>query len=144
LFYELELNQCTGRALRAGDFGVVLLLAACGNLRDMELPDLKYEYSHCVINSVKIGPRREITLSIQILEWIGQSGQLSSAKPLRFGGIVNFDEVKDFFSQNLPLDLAYLRYSNSHHSKPNNLFVELHSERTADKLIIQCSSIQIS
>ncbi len=110
----------------------------------MELPNLTYEYSHSVINDVSIGPRREATLSIQVLEWFGQSGQLSSTKLLRFGGIVNFDEVKAFFSKHQSLELAYLRYSTAHYSKPSNLFVELHSERTDDELIIHCSSIQVS
>ena len=110
----------------------------------MELPDLKHDYSHSVINGVIIGPRREVTLSIQILEWAGQSAQLSAITPLRFGGIVNFNEVKEFFGQHQIMELAYLRYSSSHHSKPSNLFVELHSEHTDDKLVIQCSSIQIS
>ena len=108
----------------------------------MELPNLKYEYSHSVINCVTIGPRQEATLSIQILEWHGQSGQLSPAKSLRFGGIVNFDEVKAFFTQHPTLELADLRYSTAHHSKASNLFIELHSERTDDKLTIQCSSVQ--
>ena len=110
----------------------------------MELPNLKYEYSHSVINGVTIGPGQEATLSIQILEWRGQSGQLSPAKSLRFGGIVNFDEVKMFFTQHQTLELAYLHYSIAHFSKPSNLFVELHSERTDDKLTIQCCSIQVS
>lgn len=110
----------------------------------MELPNLKYEYSHSVINVVKIGPRQEVTLSIQILEWRGQSGQLSLDRSFQFGGIVNFDEVKAFFTQHQTLELAFLGYSTTHHSKPSKLFVELHSERTDDKLTIQCSSIQVS
>ena len=109
----------------------------------MELPNLKYEYSHSFISSVSIGPRREATLSIQILVAI-VGHQPSLDKSLRFGGIVNFDEVKAFFTQHQTLELAYLRYSIAHSSKPGNLFVELHSERTDDKLVIKCSSIQVS
>lgn len=109
----------------------------------MKLPDLKYDYSHSFINGIKIGPRREVTLSIQLLEWFGGLGEFTPAKSLRFGGIVNFEEVKEFFTQHQTLELVYLRYSTTYHSKPGNLFVELHSERTDDKLVIQCSSIQV-
>ena len=110
----------------------------------MDLPDLKYEYSHSVIKSVKTGPRQEVTLAMQTIEWLGQSSEFSHVKSVRFGGVLNFEEVKVFFTRHQTVELAYLRYSTEHHSKPSNLFVELRSERTDDELTIQCSSIQAS
>ena len=110
----------------------------------MELPNLRHDFHHALIDSVRIGPRCEVTMTIQALLWEGQRGYRSPNIYLRCGGIVNFDEVKTFFSKYPRLELAWLDYAKSQKSKPGNLFIELQSERTDDKLIIRCSSITVA
>ena len=109
----------------------------------MELPNLRHDFHHALIASVRIGPRREVTMTIQALLWEGQHGYRSPNIYLRCGGIVNFDEVKAFFSKCPSLEVAWLNYAESQKSKLGNFFIELQSERTDDKLIIQCSSINV-
>ena len=106
----------------------------------MKLPDLKHDFHHALIDSVQVGPRREATMTIQVLLWEGQSGHLSPNIYLRCGGIANFDEVKAFFNTCPSLEVAWLDYAKSQKSKPGNLFIELQAERTEGNLIIQCSS----
>ena len=110
----------------------------------MKLPDLKHDFHHALIDSVKIGPRREVTMTIQALLWEGSRGYRSPNIYLRCGGIVNLDEVAAFFSKYPSLEVAWLNYAESQKSKPDSLFIELQSERTDDKLIIQCSSINVA
>ena len=110
----------------------------------MELPNLRHDFHHALIDSVRIGPRREVSMTIEVLLWEGQRGYRSPNINLRCGGIVNFDEVKAFFSKYPSLELARLGYAQSQKSKPGNLFIELQSEGTGDKLIIQCSSINVA
>ena len=109
----------------------------------MQLPDLKHDFHHALIDSVQFGPRREVTMTIQALLFEGPSGQRSPNIYLRCGGIVNFDEVKAFFNTSPSLEVAWLDYAKSQKSKPGNLFIELQAERTDDKLIIQCSSLSV-
>ena len=110
----------------------------------MKLPDLKHDFHHALIDSVQVGPRREVTMTIQALLWEGQSGHRSANIYLRCGGIANFDEVKAFFNTCPSLEVAWLDYAKCQKSKPGNLFIELQAERTDDKLIIQCCSLSFA
>ena len=110
----------------------------------MKLPDLKHDFHHAFIDSVQVGPRREVTMTIQALLWEGSSGHRSPNIYLRCGGIANFDEVKVFFNMSPSLEVAWLEYAESQKSKPGHLFIELQAERTDDKLIIQCSSLSVT
>ncbi len=110
----------------------------------MELPNLKHDFHHTLIHYVRLGPRREVTMTIQALLWEGQGGFRGPNIFLRFGGIVNFDEVKAFLSKCPSLELAWLDYAESQSSKPGSLFIELQSERTDDKLVIQRSSLNVA
>ena len=110
----------------------------------MKIPGLKYDFHHAHIDSVQVGPRREVTMTIQALLWEGQSGHRSPNIYLRCGGIVNFDEVKVFFNMFPTLEVAWLDYAEAQKSKPGNLLVQLQAERTDDKLIIQCSSLSVA
>lgn len=40
------------------------------NIR-MMLPDLKYDFSDALVTGVRIGPRREVIITILIVEWTG-------------------------------------------------------------------------
>jgi hypothetical protein len=118
----------------------------------MKLPDLKHDYYDAHIADVKIGPRREVTLTMQIHVpnrnyWLGYETII-----LRFGGIVNFEAVKKFFDglvQRLtPIEtidrLHYLRYATDQSSKPGSLFVEMEFDRSGEQIRIHCSNISVS
>lgn len=110
----------------------------------MTLPDLKHKYSHSIVEGVNVGPRREVTLILRLLEWSGHKGQLSEPKRIRFGGILNFEEVAAFFGQHQSFELSRLGYPSAHHSKPNSLYIEIRAERTEDTMLIHCSSVQVT
>ena len=120
------------------------IFAIVGVTFAMQLPDLKHDFHHAFIDSVQLGPCREVTMTIQALLWEGPSGRMGPNIYLRCGGIVNFDEVKAFFNTSPSLEVAWLDYAKSHQSKPGNLFVELQAERTDNKLVIQCSSLSVT
>ncbi len=110
---------------------------------EMRLPDLKHNFSHSFLEGVAIGPRHEITLSIRLLEWSGHKGKLSDPKLIRFGGIINFEEVSAFFKEHETMELSKLAFSSSHASKPGGIYIQIHAERTEDKILIHCSNIQM-
>ena len=62
----------------------------------MHEPRLLNNYHDARLESVAIGPRRELTLFIH-LDPVWNATILEDAV-VRFGGIVNFDEVERFFS----------------------------------------------
>ena len=111
----------------------------------MKLPPLIRDFRHATIQGVTVGPRREVTLAIAPLAWHGHNGDHSETVCVRFGGIINFDEVTAFFAATSSecFELAWLRYAEALHSTPNNLFFELVAERIDASLIIQCSSLQV-
>jgi hypothetical protein len=91
----------------------------------MELPSLVHDFSDARIDAVVIGPRRELTLSITPLVWDGPNGRCG--EPVRVRS-----------------ELAWLRYAEGRRSKPGCLFFELVFERVDARLVIQCSSLQMS
>ena len=109
------------------------------------LPPLP-DFNDAVIQKVVIGPRREVTLLVQLLVWENSVGHHTPAITVRFGGIVNFDEVKAFFD--IPhyrrSELCGIIYDKQQSSKPGNLFLELLYERVEARVIIQCSSFIIT
>ena len=60
------------------------------------LPELPGRHGD-LLESVVFGPRREMTLSIKPLMWAGNRGYYGLTITVRFGGIVNFDEVQETF-----------------------------------------------
>jgi hypothetical protein len=111
----------------------------------MNVPPLIHDFRHARINSVAIGPRRELALSVAPLVWNGTNGHHGDGVSLRFGGIENFTEVSAFFSDEPQQrsELQCLRYAQSRPSKQGCLFFELSFERIEAKVIIQCSNLQI-
>jgi hypothetical protein len=110
----------------------------------MELPELKYDFTHAQIQNVSVGPRREVSMSIEILEWNGQFAKRGDLLSFRCGGINNFGEVDAFFKQHPQMEIAYLDYARHQPSKRGKLLIELILERTGEKLIIQCSSVVVA
>ena len=112
----------------------------------MELPSLIHDFDHARIESVALGPRREITLAMSVPVWDGPNGRLIEGIRVRFGGIENFAEVPAFFASapHEQSELAWLRYAAEKKSKPGCLFFDLVFERIDARLLVQCSSLQVS
>ena len=111
----------------------------------MELPSLIHNFSHGWLDTVVVGLRREVTLSIAPLVWDGPNGRYAATVRVRFGGIENFAEVSAFFA-GLPhatSELAWLRYAEGRRSKPGCLYFELVFERIDARLMLRCSSLQV-
>ena len=111
----------------------------------MELPQLPYDFNGAIIEDIVVGPRREVTLLIVPCVWTGHQGKSLPSMTVRFGGIVNFEEVSAFFalSRHNHTDLAWLRYDKSQQSKPNDLFFELMYERIEARIVVHCRNISI-
>jgi hypothetical protein len=112
----------------------------------MRLPELVHDFDHARIVDVVIGPRREVALVIAPLVWDGHNGRSGQPVSVRFGGIVNYEEVCRFFSgaPHEKSELAWLRYADEPRSKPGQLFFELVFERSAARLTAQCSGMQVT
>jgi len=107
----------------------------------LNLPSLP-DFSHAILESVSIGPRRAVMLTLSPLVWVGSQGHHGPPITVRLGGIVGFDEVVAFFAeQRLPADIAGLDYAAGHVFKPNTLFLEIVFERVEARIIIQCHSV---
>ncbi len=105
------------------------------------LPD----FSHAVLESITIGPRRVVTLTLTPLFWLGTQGQRGLPVVVRLGGIVNFEEATAFFNgQHTPAEMAGLRYANGRVSKPGDLFMELIFEQVEVQAVIHCHSVTVT
>ena len=109
---------------------------------NVELPPLHSNYLHAVIESVEIGPRRAIVLGLRTMEWHGSQGEYREPHRLRFGGISNLEDVRQFFALGVPIEIAWLRYASNQTSKPGELYFEIEAERTDDSLLIRCQHLQ--
>lgn len=114
--------------------------------REIVLPVLPDNFAHAYLNTVSVGPRREVTLEVMPLVWQGSSGHRGEAVRVRFGGVENLAEVTAFFAANghCPGELAWLMYSTALKSQPGCLYFELMYERIDARLVVQCSSLQMS
>ena len=101
---------------------------------------------HAHIQSISIGPRHEVTLTIQLLCWSGNHGVYSSPIRLRFGGMGNFEQAETFFSlsHHQYSELAYIRYDKQQQSKYNQLFLRLEYERVEAHFTFQCRNVSIT
>jgi hypothetical protein len=113
--------------------------------KPVELPSLKYDFSHSLIEAIEVGPRREVTFTITILVWHGTRGHSVPGIQVRFGGIENFDEVASFFDDPpYDRDLEKIDYSGTKTSKPGHLVFVMYCERVPKSLEIRCSSVQVT
>ncbi len=112
----------------------------------MELPVLPYDFCHAFIEEVRIGPRHEVTITISPLVWSNHQGHHIAAVPVRFGGIINFEEVSAFFEipRHSHTDLARLQYDLNQQSKPGSLFFELIYERVDANIVIHCRNFSVT
>ena len=114
----------------------------------MELPNLKHDFYNLFVDEVKIGPRQELNLSMELWQDNRFRGE-GKFVSIRFGGIVNFDEVQAFFadfhsSANAYEGLHWLRYDETRKSKPGDLFIKMQFDRTGEEVLIHCKNITIS
>ncbi|MGI4787831.1 MAG: hypothetical protein ACRYFS_03170 [Janthinobacterium lividum] len=106
------------------------------------LPDLPNRHGD-VLESVSFGPRREMTLMITPLRWLGTRGYHGPAISVRFGGIVNFDEVQSLFRPRYckESELNQIEYDEKHISKSGGLHLLLSFERIDVVVPIHCQSL---
>ncbi len=97
-----------------------------------ELPELPHDFNHAIFENVILGPRRELTLKLNPLVWIGHRGYHAPAVTVRFGGIVNFAEV------------GWLRYDTKQTSQPDDLYLRLEFERVEAHIVIHCHSLTVT
>jgi hypothetical protein len=92
------------------------------------------DYSGVKIRGAKTGPRRELTLRIEI--WPKRKATFGGGNllSLRFGAIFNYEEVRRFFMR-VPLDaLDYLRELSE--SNPRRHVIEMELDRTGERIRI--------
>lgn len=107
------------------------------------LPELPTDFNHARFEGVALGPRRELTLKLSPLVWVGSQGHHAPAMIVRFGGIVNFEEVKAFFSagHHERSELGWLGHNKQQISKPGDLYLHLEMERVDARTVIHCHSL---
>lgn len=89
------------------------------------------DYNGAVIRSVRLGPRHELTLQLDI--WpkhnTATDGTGSQFAEVRFGGISNYDEVvRGFESLNVHESLHHMRDARG--SKPTRRLIDIEFDRT--------------
>ena len=96
--------------------------------------DSEANYYGAIVRDAKTGPRRELTL--QIATWPKGKVTLESGEvvTLRFGAIVNYEEVQRFFTRVRNDGLHYLRELRE--SSPRRHIIEMEFDRTEDRIRI--------
>jgi hypothetical protein len=91
-------------------------------------------YYGAIVRDAKTGPRRELTL--QIVTWPKGKVTFGSGDvvTLRFGAIINYEEVQRFFTKVRNDGLHYLRELRE--SSPQRHIIEMEFDRTADRIRI--------
>lgn len=94
----------------------------------------------------RAGRGGEVTLDIALLVWERSQGKWVGGVRVRFGGIENLEEVERFFATELEdkSELADLRYAETPKSKLGKLHVELICEHVDARLVVRCSSLQVT
>lgn len=112
----------------------------------MGLPELPGDFNHATFESVTVGPRRELTLELSPLVWVGNRGYHNAVVSVHLGGIVNFEQVKALFDENhhRRSELAYLRYDPNLVSKSGSIHLQLEFERVEAGTMIQCSHLTVT
>lgn len=121
----------------------------------MGLPDLEYDFYGAIIHQAKFGPRREVTLTMELWPTASNGQRKRVWSPgdgkkitVRFGGIHNYPEIDGFFSGwEKQIDkwnsLHYLAYAKEKSSKPGNLYFTMEFDRSGDRVMVHCQSITI-
>ena len=109
------------------------------------IPGLKHDYYGALVHEAKVGPRRELTLAIEL--WPAGQARFrpgdGSPITIRFGGIQNSDEVSRFFAVARPDGLHYLRHAPGRPRKAGSLAIEIEFDRSGDRLTILCRNVSV-
>jgi hypothetical protein len=93
----------------------------------------KANYYGAIIREAKMGPRRELTLRIETWPQ-GKVTFGSGVVTLRFGAIVNYEEVHRFFKKVRSDGLHFLR--DSVKASPHRHVIEMEFDRSEDRIAI--------
>jgi hypothetical protein len=92
------------------------------------------DFYGAIIREAKLGPRHEISLSIEAWPHPKQQFGEGELVRLRFGAIANYDEIKRFFATTPTDSLHYLRYSKK--STPRRHVVEIEFDESEARITI--------
>lgn len=121
----------------------------------MKLKEFKYDFYGAIIHKAELGPRREVTLTMELWptthngqrkhSWSRGEGQFIT---IRFSGINNYSEIEAAFSEwDEQIDrwngLHYLAYAKDKNSKPGNLHLIMEYDNTETRIRINCQNITI-
>ena len=116
----------------------------------MDLPDLKHDYCGAIVTGVSCGPRREVTLTLEL--WPMRDGERINSWSLgegdkvtvRFGGIENYEEVNRLFGEGKHEsgELHYMRLREG--SKHGQLIIGMEWDRTDYVLDVRCKNVSVS
>jgi hypothetical protein len=101
------------------------------------MKSMDHNYDGAVIRSVRLGPRHELTLELDIWPKHNTATDGTGAKlaTVRFGGISNYDEVgRAFENLNVHESLHYMRDALG--SKPTRRLIEIAFDRTEQHIRI--------
>jgi len=102
------------------------------------------DFSGAKIREAKLGPRRELTLTIELWRKGKHDFGGGPVVALRFGAISNYDEVKRFFEVlTVPSELLhYLRYAST--PSQGRQVVEMEFDRSYAQIRISAGKIALS
>ena len=92
------------------------------------------DFYGAIIREAKLGPRHELSLAIETWPHPRQRFGGGEVVRLRFGAIVNYEEVKRFFATTPTESLHYLRYSKK--STPRKHVIEIEFDRSEARVTI--------
>ena len=95
-----------------------------------------------MVREVRLGPRRELTLSIETWPKAQPFFGAGTLVRVRFGAIANFEETQRFFAHAPGELLHYLRYASK--PSPGRHVVEMEFDRTEARIQIIAGNMSIS
>jgi hypothetical protein len=96
--------------------------------------EAEHNYYGAMIRDAKMGPRRELTLQLETWPKGKPTFGGGDLFTLRFGAIVNYEEVQRFFAK-VPIDgLHFLREPSE--SSAHRRVIEMEFDRTGDRIKI--------
>jgi len=100
------------------------------------------DYYGSVIREATLGPRRELSLRIEL--WPSGKAIFGGGDivTLRFGAIENFAEVQAYFAKTPVESLHYLRFPRR--PEGGHYLVEMEFDRTGDRVQIVAGNIRLS
>lgn len=95
----------------------------------------QHDFRHALVESIAIGTRRDLVLTIRKLVWIQQFGQRTAPIYLRCGGVGNLDECLAFFALAVPCEMAEIVVVSS---RKNAAILKATEEQSGNIFLIRC------